>query len=73
MIEQHDPPFDEAVVQQIMMAAKGRRIKTVGEFSHFTRGYLAAGYPREVSEAHRRYFDNGSRRPLAAEVVTASR
>ena len=47
---------DERLIEQIIAGARARRIKTQGEFGHFARPYLEAGYPREVMEAHKRYF-----------------
>jgi hypothetical protein len=52
--------YDEMVVCQIFAAVSQRRLSTMGEFGQFARPYLAAGYQREVSEAHRRYFDRSS-------------
>jgi hypothetical protein len=51
---------DDAVVRHILVAASGRHVRTMGEFGQFVRPYLAAGYQREVNEAHRRYFDLSS-------------
>jgi hypothetical protein len=51
---------DEIVVHRILAGASQRRPRTMGEFGLFVRPYLKAGYQREVSEAHRRYFRSSS-------------
>jgi len=51
-----DNGSDELMVQRILTAASQHRPRTMGEFGHFARPYLNAGYQREVAEAHRRYF-----------------
>src|SRR5262245_63262837 len=48
---------DEILVQRILAGATVRRLTNIGEFGQFVRPYLTAGYLREVSEAHRRYFE----------------
>ena len=53
---QQEPDCDEILVDTILRAATERKLATMGEFGHFVRPYLAAGYQREVTEAHRRYF-----------------
>ena len=47
---------DEIVVSRILAAASHQRLRSMGEFGLFARPYLKAGYQREVTEAHRRYF-----------------
>jgi hypothetical protein len=47
---------DETVINTILTAATQQRLASTGEFGRFVRPYLAAGYPREVTEAYRRYF-----------------
>ena len=57
---------DEIVVHEILPAVIQRKLKTMGEFGQFVRSYLAAGNHREVTEAHRRFFEQ-ARSPRAAE------
>jgi hypothetical protein len=47
---------DDLVVHRILAAASQQRARTMGEFGLVVRPYLNAGYQREVTEAHRRYF-----------------
>jgi hypothetical protein len=56
MYVQRDMQCDEIVIHKILTGATQRRLRSTGEFGHFVRPYLAAGYPREVTEAYRRYF-----------------
>jgi hypothetical protein len=51
-----EPQCNEIMVDEIVNAATQRRLKTMGEFGQMVRPYLAAGYQREVTEAHRRFF-----------------
>ena len=51
-----DLQCNEIMVAEIVNAATHRRLKTMGEFGQLARPYLAAGYQREVCEAHRRLF-----------------
>jgi hypothetical protein len=60
------PKCDEILVHEILAVAIERRLKTVGEFGQFVRSYLAAGYHREVTEAHRRFFEQ-ARCPRTSE------
>ena len=56
MLLPREAQCDEVLVHGIITAATERRVSTVGEFGQFVR-YLAAGYAREVAEAHRQYFN----------------
>ena len=51
-----NPQCNEIMVDEIVNAATRRHMKTMGEFGQLVRPYLAAGYQREVTEAHRRFF-----------------
>ena len=62
MHPKHAPAYDEPLVLRITSGATQRKIRTEGEFGHFVRPYLEAGYPREVAEAHRRFFKHGYHR-----------
>jgi hypothetical protein len=56
MLLDRDRYCDEAMVQQILVAAGRRRLRSLGEFGFLVRPYLTAGYSQEVVEAQRRYF-----------------
>jgi len=49
--------LDETLVSEILVAAKERYVSTTVDFGQFVRPYIAAGFPREVAEAHRQYFE----------------
>ena len=57
MHREREPEYDEILVHEILAAATQRRITTMGQFGQFVRSYLAAGYQREVREAHRRFVE----------------
>jgi hypothetical protein len=63
---EREPKCDEILIHKIFAAATQRRLKTMGEFGQFVRPYLAAGYQREVTEAHRRFFEQ-ARTPRTGE------
>ena len=63
---ERQPKCDESVVHEILAAVIQRRLKTMGEFGQFVRSYLAAGNHREVTEAHRRFFEQ-ARTPRTGE------
>jgi hypothetical protein len=66
MLLPREAQCDEVLVHGIITAATERRVSTVGEFGQFVRQYLAAGYAREVAEAHRQYFNISGRLPTSA-------
>jgi hypothetical protein len=53
---EHQRGLDNTLVSEILAAAKAQHVSTTMHFGQFVRPYLAAGFPREVAEAHRQYF-----------------
>ena len=53
----HQRGLDDTLVSEILTAAKAQHVCTTVHFGRFVRPYLAAGFPREVAEAHRQYFE----------------
>jgi len=68
---EREPKCEEFLVDENLAAATQRRLTTMGEFGQFVRRYLAAGYQREVSEAHRPFFEQARCKEIVRSIVIA--